>query len=205
MQESQVLARYENGERAGNIAASMGLDRGTVTKIVRRMGGQVRAQTEAAGRPRFPEVEWMDRVTKLRDQGLSQREIGAELGMSQAVVGRILSRAGYPTMVVRRGANHGSWKGGRIAAPGGYTALLVAPDDALAVMRNCMGYVLEHRLVMARSLGRPLTKTETVHHINGIKVDNRIENLQLRQGRHGNGVKHVCSDCGSHNVVEVAL
>jgi len=74
----------------------------------------------------------------------------------------------------RRGDKNSNWKGGRRKSQG--YILIYAPDHVNSDKRN---YILEHRLVMANHLGRPLESWEIVHHKNGIKDDNRIENLVL--------------------------
>ena len=192
--EAQIVQRYVGGERAGALALEFGINRKTVTTIVRRNGVKVRHQGSASGAPRFPDVEYMDRVTALRDEGMSQTQIGDVLGMSQGVVSRILKRAGYPTVQRKTRENHPAWKGGRGITGNGYVTVSVSAEDEFAGMRQANGYVLEHRLVMAQMLGRPLRDDETVHHINGQRDDNRPENLQLRQGNHGTGAPPRCRE-----------
>ena len=56
---------------------------------------------------------------------------------------------------------------------------------------NGKKYIMEHRWVMSKHLGRDLFAGETVHHVNGNRQDNRLENLELFSSRHGPGQRVV--------------
>lgn len=79
------------------------------------------------------------------------------------------------------GAKNSMWKGGQIVTQhsgGGYIKQL-AQDHPNA---DPGGYVMQHRLVMEKVIGRYLLPTERVHHKNGDRQDNRPENLELWTG-----------------------
>ena len=79
---------------------------------------------------------------------------------------------------VNSGCNSTSWAGGR-KVENGYVLVAISKNSLYYPMAHNRRYVAEHRLIMAQYLGRCLTGNEIVHHRNGIKDDNRIENLAL--------------------------
>jgi hypothetical protein len=122
---------------------------------------------------------------RMYDEAGSVSELARRLGMHMQTVRKQLVKAGIPirrsgfrsprTVPIRRGPEHHNWKGGVHKHSSGYL-YEYAPDHPAA---SSKGYVLQHRLVMERKLGRLLKDYEIVHHINEVKTDNRPENLEL--------------------------
>jgi hypothetical protein len=191
-----MVQAYVGGQSLSEVATDYGCSVAFVQKLLVRSG----VERRRPGSP-IPERATLDAVSALREKGRTARQIAVELGISLQTTRRWLRRLGASYAQGARGVGpeHQAWRGGWIIQAG-YRSVWVPKDDPMHCMAWVNGYVPEHRLVMARSLGRSLTSNETVHHINGDHVDNRLENLQLRQGKHGKGAKYTCLDCGSHNV-----
>lgn len=121
-----------------------------------------------------------DKVVSMYEQGHTQEEIGSALGVSQKVVWRFMKNHGIKSRQAKKRNQHGksnnSWKGGTITDDAGY--VLVRAEGHPRAKKHGL-YVREHILVAERFLGRFLTPNEVVHHINGVKSDNRPENLSV--------------------------
>lgn len=111
----------------------------------------------------------------------SALRIGTLSGYCRGCVRIVLA----PEKRQRKGNASPHWKGGRRITPRGYI-MLHCPNHPMA--QN--GYVQEHRLVMEAHWGRYLLPTEMVHHKNGNKSDNRLENLELWGISHSNGFRY---------------
>jgi hypothetical protein len=199
-QQRKMADRYRAGESLNALAKDYGCTAGNIRWLLLKQNVEIRP----LGRAPIP-IETLNWIKEQREAGVSHQKIADALGFTEnhiMVTCRKMGLAADPRM---SGSEHHAWKGGRHIDGNGYAQVWIAFDDPMYSMATGLGYVPEHRLVMARSIGRPLTKTETVHHIDGDKLHNDIENLQLRQGNHGKGSVMQCLDCGSHNLGHVSI
>jgi len=107
---------------------------------------------------------------------------------SKQFKGRIISEETRQKLRTYTGEKASNWKGGICHTGAGYILVKLQPSDFFYPMATKKDYVMEHRLVMAKHLGRCLQSWELVHHkgkkYSGIenKSDNRIDNLELDAG-----------------------
>lgn len=118
-----------------------------------------------------PRVMWLCQC----DCG-QQKEIAAG-----SLSNKTTKSCGHP----HRGKESHQWRGGRSRWAQGYIRLYLPEIPGKG--KDPRYRVFEHVLVMEQKLGRSLLPGETVHHKNGIRDDNRIENLELWATKHGSG------------------
>lgn len=193
--QKQMKELYESGMSVLLLEEKFGGSSTSIRQAIVRMGGELR---EPGGKKPIERTEELQKeICNLYEQGFSQTEIAHRFNIAQTTVSKILISNGIRTRVKTK---HPAYKNGRARHNDGYILLWMEPNDSLSKMRPANGYVGEHRLVMARHLGRPLFEHETVHHLNGNRGDNRLENLQLRNGKHGKGQVLQCVDCLSNDI-----
>ena len=166
-QEREIAERYLGGEPPTLIADSMKCSRQAVKRVLKRDG--LWRQKNMGGYLSVNEP-LRKRIISMYLGGSSRNKISRATGIANQAVLRVLREQEIPITDARRrrGAESpqykGSWKD-----PSGYVHVYVPDDHQFASMRNGK-HVLEHRLVMARHLGRCLFSSERVHHKNGEKT-----------------------------------
>ena len=171
-----------------SIADEVGCNKATVGRALKRLGLKRRKRTsryKLINDKEWLRVEYLDNKRSIADLS---REIGCTVGpvrdalraMGIQTRNNIEARRLYDEQRTHTGHLASNWRGGR-SKTGGYIKIY-NPDHPYATKQ---GYVMEHRLLMEKHLGRYLKPGEIVHHLDGNKQNNTIENLELtRNGRH---------------------
>ena len=157
--EQIIIIEYvQNKKSARMVGKILGVHHSIITGLVRQMGYEVRTKAQA------------NALTWTHHRHPHMGKTGA--------LSYMFGRKQSPEMIakrVKRGSEHYKWSGETTMHSGGYPMIRV-PDHPHAD-RN--GFVLEHRHVYEQHAGRILESEEYVHHKNGDKHDNRVENLEL--------------------------
>lgn len=203
-----LLARYDAGEGLPALAETAGVSVGTVRRALVDAGATIRGR--GASRPPRPldDATIADLAAAYR-AGASRYQLMTRIGdRNYKRVDAALAAAGVEIRndLNRGGEAHPNYRGGT-RRPDGYR-MVTAPEDwpwpeMLRRKANGNGRgrsIMEHRKVMAEHLGRALLPNEIVHHRNGVRSDNRVENLELWTRAHPPGQRAhehgVCPCCG---------
>jgi len=125
----------------------------------------------------------LDEVKRMYfDEKLSQRDIAKHFGVNQSTIWLLFKKAGLKCRGFREGAYLKAFKGGHLDHAG--YRMVKAPPDYLKYAHKS-GFIREHNLVWMQAHG-PIPEGYVIHHLNGIRSDNRLSNLVALPARlHG--------------------
>lgn len=173
LSNENLAARYLSGDSLHGISKAIGMHWGSVRRRLLNHGITIEKRHAWNYKP-LP----IDAIVTKYKSGKSTHELAAEYGVDCSVIASRLKEAGcklrprgYPSMA---GQKNPMWRGGRCKLPTGYV---------LAYVGSGRKHHYEHRVVMEQELGRSLKRSEHVHHMNGIRDDNRPENLVVLDAR----------------------
>lgn len=205
--ESEVCEKYQAGVSATNIGKELGFSHKTISRVLKLHG----IEPITFRRQHFSAKQKKEILKLWQGDEVSKYNISRKFKTSEWIINEVLREEGANlNREAKLGPRNPCWKGGRRQIEEGYIQVWADPGhpfykemvNGTGPNDTKTGTFLEHRIVMAEHLGRSLLSTEQVHHINGDRADNRIENLQLRKSkRHGAGQNWCCADCGSSNIV----
>jgi lambda repressor-like predicted transcriptional regulator len=200
---AEIVDHYRQGFSMLEMARQHGVSAWSIRNVLSAAGETINSSRRNP-RNRTP-IAKAEEAHALYVGGLNLQQVGDKIGLSDIGVLRVLRRH-YPESIrPNSGPGSSRWRGGRMIESKGYARVWIDPSDPMAVMKDKGGYVSEHRLILARKIGRPIRADETVHHIDGDRMNNDPANLELRQGRHGKHVAMCCLDCGSRNIGHAGL
>ena len=156
MDHKLIIKLYQDGKSLKQIAEHLNVGSNAVCRRLKKLGIQLRPWTTKG--MKFPGRSVSDEVKA----HLSAIKTGVSLSPEhRAKVIKTLRNGG--------GEKNGNWSGGRWVNENGYVKICLPGR----------GYVSEHRLVMEKTLGRRLKRSEHIHHIDENPSNNSIENLKL--------------------------
>jgi hypothetical protein len=168
---------YASGLDIAQVAAQMNASKATIAKRMREYGIAARPRQERllGQRRAAPDLD-VEAVCADYADGKTLTELSALYGVAEETLRRRLHSYAVPVRPRGQPLRKHLPNGGKTIDKHGYVLVLAPLDHPHP---NSAGYIREHRLVMEQHMERYLNSEEVVHHRNGIKDDNRLENLRL--------------------------
>lgn len=168
-QVKTLVILYTKGKSVAKLAIQFKVSQNVIRLFLKKKGILKKGTSKRA-----LTKKQVSKLILLYESGISGRSLSDIFKISDKTTLNYL----HKNNVKIRSLSESQYKGSRTKNSHGYITVHVLPKDYKYKVSNRPN-MLEHRLIMSRHLNRKLKRYENVHHINGIRDDNRLENLEL--------------------------